>query len=363
MICKKILIIGAGIHGTFIAKYLKKYNVKIILIEKNSKILFETSRATHNRANRGYHYPRSLKTFNECKSAYKYFEKNYNQYLKKIPSFYCIENKSRVNFNNYKNFFKKNSLRFKVIKNSKFIKKDNLEGILQAEEGCYDHFGLCKMLTDELRDKKITVIKNFNLSKVKKIKTGLKLISENKRLIIDNFDLIINTTYDKSNDILKKFKVRNLPKYLHQLTEVVVISSKKKIPGVTVMDGEFITIMPFVKKKNLYLVYDVKNSILIKKKTSIQNIIIKKNNYKIILKKLSKYINYTDDFDYKYSLYGYRPIPAKDMNADRYTKLNKSNFHGIKIYSIMEGKYISAPLVARKLVSLICKNHQIKKLR
>lgn len=51
------------------------------------------------------------------------------------------------------------------------------------------------------------------------------------------------------------------------------------------------------------------------------------------------------------------------MNADRYTKLNKSNFHGIKIYSIIEGKYISAPLVARKLVSLICKNHQIKKSR
>lgn len=246
---KKILIIGAGIHGTFIAKYLKKYNVKIILIEKNSKILFETSRATHNRANRGYHYPRSLKTFNECRSAYKYFEKNYYHYLKKIPSFYCIENKSRLNFNNYKNFFIKNSLRFKVIKNSKFIKKDHIEGILQAEEGCFDHFGLCKMLTNKLRDKKIKVIKNFNLSKVKKIKTGLKLIGKNKRVIIDNFDLIINTTYDKSNDILQKFKLRNLPKYLYQLTEVVVVSSKKKIPGVTVMDGEFITIMPYIKKK------------------------------------------------------------------------------------------------------------------
>ena len=98
MICKKILIIGAGIHGTFIAKYLKKYDAKITIIEKNTKILFETSRATHNRANRGYHYPRSLETFNECKNAYNYFKKNYNKYLKQIPSFYCIENKSKTNF-------------------------------------------------------------------------------------------------------------------------------------------------------------------------------------------------------------------------------------------------------------------------
>jgi hypothetical protein len=360
---KKILIIGAGIHGTFIAKYLKKYDVKITIIEKNTKILFETSRATHNRANRGYHYPRSLETFNECKNAYEYFKKNYHKYLKKIPSYYCIENKSKINFGNYKKFFIKNNLRFKIIKKNKFIKTDHLEGIVQAEEGCFDHFGICKMITDELKDKKIKLFKNFNLNKIKMNYKGLKLISKNNKFIINNFDLIINTTYDKSNEILKKFKIKNLPKYFYQSTEVAVVKSKRKIPGITIMDGEFITIMPFIKKKNLYLIYDVKNSILKKKKSAIYKPAIKKNNFKIMLKRLSRYINYSEDIVYKYSLYGYRPIPIKDISADRYTKINKSDFHGIKIYSIMEGKYISAPLIAKKLVNLLCKEHQIEKLQ
>ena len=70
---KKILIIGAGIHGSYIAKYLSSYNVKIFLIDKNKDICDGTSASTHNRANRGFHYPRSIKTAKECKISYDYF--------------------------------------------------------------------------------------------------------------------------------------------------------------------------------------------------------------------------------------------------------------------------------------------------
>ena len=361
-IIKKILIIGAGIHGTFIAKYFKKYSVKITIIEKNSSILNETSRATHNRANRGYHYPRSIQTFNECKQAYDYFKKNYYKYLKKIPSFYCIENNSKTNFYKYKKFFKKNNLKFNIVKINNFIKKENLEGIIKVEEGCYDHFGITKMIKSILKSKSIKVVKNFDLQRIKKNKDTLKLISKNNKSLFENFDIIINATYDKSNEILKKFKIKNLSRYFYQSTEIAVVYSKKKIPGITVMDGAFITIMPYIKKKNLYLIYDVKNSILKRGKFPIHKPEKKKNNYKLMLNKLSKYINYTDEFVYKYSLYGFRPIPADDINSDRNTKIKISNFCDIKIYSIMEGKYISAPFIAKKLVDLICKKYRIKKL-
>ena len=74
---KNVLIIGAGIHGCFLAKYLNKFNINIYLIEKNKDICLEASGATHNRANRGFHYPRSNETTSECKIAYDYFEKKY----------------------------------------------------------------------------------------------------------------------------------------------------------------------------------------------------------------------------------------------------------------------------------------------
>ena len=98
---KNVLIIGAGIHGCFLAKYLNKFNINIYLIEKNKDICLEASGATHNRANRGFHYPRSNKTTSECKIAYDYFEKKYNPYLKKRQSFYCIEKKSKVSLHTH----------------------------------------------------------------------------------------------------------------------------------------------------------------------------------------------------------------------------------------------------------------------
>jgi L-2-hydroxyglutarate oxidase LhgO len=89
---KNILIIGAGIHGCFIAKYLaKNKNNNIVIIEKEKDICLGSSSATHNRANRGFHYPRSKQTAKECMEAYDYFKNNYNKFLKQIDTYYSIE--------------------------------------------------------------------------------------------------------------------------------------------------------------------------------------------------------------------------------------------------------------------------------
>ena len=115
------------------------------------------------------------------------------------------------------------------------------------------------------------------------------------------------------------------------------------------MDGPYATIMPHVGKKNEYLLYDVTNSIL-KKSNKPININNPKTNFKKIKKKLSRYINYTNDLKYIKSFYGKRPVPIKDNTADRSTKIskeilkNKTNFISIK-----EGKYISAPYIAKEI--------------
>ena len=77
---KKVLIIGAGIHGSFLAKYLIEKKIEVYLIEKNKEICLGSSNATHNRANRGFHYPRSRKTTLECKRGYEFFVNNYKRF-------------------------------------------------------------------------------------------------------------------------------------------------------------------------------------------------------------------------------------------------------------------------------------------
>ena len=113
------------------------------------------------------------------------------------------------------------------------------------------------------------------------------------------------------------------------------------------MDGPFATIMPLVGSKNKYLVYDVENSILEKSKKPITKF-SKKTNFKKMEIKLNKYLqNYK--IKYLNSRYGTRPIPMNDSMADRSTKILNLNINGIKMLNILEGKYISAPFVGKKL--------------
>ena len=98
--------------------------------------------------------------------------------------------------------------------------------------------------------------------------------------------------------ISKLFGAKSSTKYKHQFTEVVCVKSKKKFPGITIMDGPYATIMPHVGKKNEYLLYDVTNSIL-KKSNHPISIKSPKTNFQKIKKKLGKYINYINEFKYK----------------------------------------------------------------
>ena len=353
---KNILIVGAGIHGCFLAKYLSDYNLNIYVIEKNKDLCLGSSNATHNRANRGFHYPRSKETTNECKAAYRYFEKNYNNFLKKFKSYYCIEKKSKTSFKKYINFFKKNNLKFKIVDNSKYLKRNNLEGIIRAEEGCYNHIKIKTMLKKRMMNKKINMIYNFEIKKIFSLNNKINLISKDNKIFEQEIDLIINATYDNSNEILKAFK-KNAPieKYKHQITEVVRIKCKKRYPGITIMDGPYATIMPHIGKKNEYLLYDVINSIL-----NVSNRPVKKKNiktnYKLIKKKLTKYINFTNDFKYIGSNYGTRPVPVNDNEANRSTKIIENYYNKkIKLITIREGKYISAPYISRMLSKKIVK--------
>ena len=333
---------------------MSKSKHEITLIEKNKDICLETSAATHNRANRGFHYPRSNKTANECKLSYKYFNKNYKKYLKKISSFYCIEKNSKISFSNYLNFFKKNKLTYKVIAKSKFIKNSFIEGIIKAEEGCFNHEKIKLHLKKEIKKKNIQVFYNFNLLRVENDGRQTLFISKNK-IIKDKFDVKINATYNLSNQTLKKFFSNiKLKKYKHQITEVVAVKSSLKFPGITIMDGPFCTIMPQIGKKNFYLLYDVTNSI---RKVSNQpkKNTFKNSNYELMKKKITKYLNYTNNFKFIKSIYGYRPIPIEDKFADRSTKIIENNFFGTKVVTIREGKYISAPYIAKKLSLKILK--------
>lgn len=354
---RKILIIGAGIQGTFIALELKKLNKNLLidLIDENAEILSGSSASTHNRANRGYHYPRSLETQKECSDGRTFFIKNYKNCYQDIGvSYYAIHKDSKVTKEKYEFFLKKSNLKYKIRypDGCENLKKNTTQSF-EGYEGCFNHEKLKKKLIKKIY-KKINFIKNFKLVKVKFEKRSISLFSNSGKVITSNYNTIINTTYSDSSNILKIFGIKPKDKYTIQHTIIPIVKTKEKIPGITIMDGPFVTIMPRSGYKNHYLLYDVVNS-------NSKNL-ISETKKKILIKKIISRVNLliSKNFNFKVvgSLIGKRPILLKNSKTDKRTRVFSKNIvSNKKIFTITEGKYISAPLLAKQFVTKYFNDH------
>jgi len=67
-------VIGGGIYGCKVALALRKAGVKkVVLIERNARLMQEASRVNQSRIHRGFHYPRSLETARAMNASFDRF--------------------------------------------------------------------------------------------------------------------------------------------------------------------------------------------------------------------------------------------------------------------------------------------------
>jgi len=352
---KQVLIIGGGIHGITIALELAK-NSDVTIVDSNEDILLGASKNNHNRIHLGYHYPRSIDTIQECKQGYNFFIKKYKDCLVFPDFYYIISKKSKINAEKFKAVMSGENLKcVSSWPETSFLDYKQVEDSYKVDEACIDIDKFRKKINKQLLKLKVKTILDFTIKSVKKEdKNKLTLISNNNKKIKLAPNLIINCTYTNSNNILKLFHIKNnITKYVFEETEVAVVESETKIPALTVMDGPYISILPYAGHKNLYLVYDVVNSV-VKKQTGkyFKESKKLKSCWEKMLKHGLKFYPFFKKLKYKYSLYTNRPIPVNIKGDSRATRIIKQDYD-IDFYSVKEGKLISAPYVAFEFTKLL----------
>ena len=128
------------------------------------------------------------------------------------------------------------------------------------------------------------------------------------------------------------------------------------------MDGPFVTLLPFTNGDDmrLFLVYDVINSVLREEEGYIFNDSKRHNsNWTKILEHGQEYFPFFNHLEFIAPIYGSRPIPLDISDDSRQTRI-KAHEKKPGVYSMLEGKFISAPLTATKLVSKIRSDGLIK---
>lgn len=334
----KIAVIGGGFFGSCISLKLKEKNpnFQIDLFERSNDLLKRTSGKNQFRCHRGYHYPRSKKTYLECQKSYLSFKKIFKNSFVESDNYYAIsKNNSKTTFNEYINFLEDVNLEYQITDNP-LIKDEMVEGVVKVPEYIIN--------IDKARNELKKQIEKFNINLYLNHEIAINKDFQNK------YDFIILATYE-NNNLLKNNLGIKTDEYFYQLVEKIIIKRPKIFDrfSCVVIDGDFVSIDPYAQ--DYHVIGNVKKSVIHESNTKKEfeisremNELVKKYDvneikrtlFDVIKKDFVKYFNNFEETQYFRSFFVIRCIKKK-KDDERTTNID---FHK-KIISVHSGKWIN----------------------
>lgn len=257
-----VAVIGAGAFGVTIAIELANKGHSILLLEKDGEILRGATAKSQNRLHLGLHYPRDLETAIQSKLGFIKFSKRYPTVVRNdFPNYYAIAaNKSRVNSKQFQEFASNAGISLTKLRSELpfGMAAKEIEGIWECNEGVIDIDMFREVLKNELiaQNRKN---QNVEITRIVKIATKWKL-QTSAGGEIGNFDYIVRATYGSDRIESLDVDLRQTEYDFHR-TLILEVSSKCEAKGVTIVDGDFLTVLPKGFSDN-FLIYAPSLSVL-----------------------------------------------------------------------------------------------------
>jgi len=242
------IIIGAGIFGLHTARILRKKNKKVILIEKSLAPFSRASKINQARVHNGYHYPRCKKTAESVAYYYEKFNKDFHFAINKdFKHIYGIALKnSKISSTQFIKFCNQVKIPLTQIDHNKYFQKKTVESAFRVKEPVFNYNKIKDFLLNESDGTKI--IYGTKIKTVEKNNSSYLLsLSDNTKY---SAPLVVNATYAGLNNIIEKFD-QELFKLKYELCEMIFCKVSKPLQniGITVMDGDYFSVIPFGKEK------------------------------------------------------------------------------------------------------------------
>ena len=226
----KALVVGGGIFGTTAAVALSHDGYQVELHEELEDVMMAASDINQYRLHKGYHYPRSKETAQECLKGLKTFKRKYERCVVNgdIEHYYAISSRdSKVTPSQYLEFLNEMDLPYKRVEP---IKSTDIT--IKVEEELFDNYKLYEAVRDKLWSSGVEVLKNKTTTKDD----------------FKGFDVVVIATYAKLNDLLDKKE-----RYQYELCEKPVVRLPRKYQGksVVIMDGPFMCLDPYGQRNHV----------------------------------------------------------------------------------------------------------------
>ena len=339
----KVLVVGGGIFGTAASVALATSGFNVILHEELDSIMKCASDINQYRLHRGYHYPRSKSTAQECLDGLKSFKRKYGDSVVNgdVNHYYAISSRdSLVSSEMYLDFLDEMGLDYKLCE-----RFHGTDLTARVDEELFDSEKLRVQTIQKMNGVGVNVVFNKQTTKED----------------FDDYDYVVIATYAKINELLDKPK-----QYQYEVVEkpVVKLPESYRNKSIVVMDGLFMCLDPY--KDGLHILGHVKHAIhstnvgtypMVLNKDIVgylNNGVIESPKITKIRKFIDAGMEYFEDFDkleHVGSMFTVRTVLAhRDYDDARPTLVTKVNNN---TYTIFSGKIGTCVEAANQLVEMV----------
>ena len=155
----KVAIIGAGLFGCTAAIHAARAGHDVTLYDKAAEIMTGATRANQLRLHRGYHYPRSASTVEECRQGLVSFAKEYGEAIIHGGSqYYAIAKGSRTSVDEYIRFMDGQGLGWQLADlGSPLFNHRMIDAAFRVTEDRVDYHKLRSIVERDLKRAGVTV--------------------------------------------------------------------------------------------------------------------------------------------------------------------------------------------------------------
>lgn len=360
MVKPKVGVIGAGVFGLSTALNLSRAGYEIIVFDRADDLLTGASTVNHLRHHYGFHYPRSKDTVEEIQRARATFEKEYGECISEFfDDYYGVSLvKSQTTPEEFIKFCDEMNLPYEIAwPAQKYLDRSKIGICVKTPERVYDPTIMRKILMQRIADTDMTVKLNSKI-------VGGKINRDLKTLEIESpdgissetFDYIINATYSNFNSFNKWFDFpRKKLQYEKMELLEIEIPGQDKI-GLTIMDGEFSSVLPRGEKPNRFTLGHVDASVLERIISDDLDPVVMssedtKSNKTVIMERGIEDFPFLIRATVVKSLFVTRVVkPDVDDTDERPSEITD---YGQGMYSIFGGKVITCAEIGKRVLEII----------
>lgn len=352
---KRIVIVGGGFFGCYLAIHLQKKGYAVTLLEAEDDLMMRASYANQARVHGGYHYPRSILTALRSRESLSRFSKEFAPCIyDRFDNYYMLSKRqSHVTRKQFEVFCRRIGAPCEPAskKIESLVNKSFIDGVFVTQEYCFDSDMIklkLKTLLEEVGVEVFTSASYVGLDYSGPNNFDIRYMINGNECVVKSCHHIFNCTYSNINMVNSVSGLPLVP-LRHEITEIMLVDVPDILcnEGITIMDGPFFSLMPF-PAKNCYSLTHVRYtphfrwSDSPREKLHTPNQLFtahpKKSAFNIIKRDTCRYIPALNDVVHRESLWEIKTIlPKSDHNDSRPILFNPN--HGVEgFHCIMGGK-------------------------